>query len=293
MLALVTDVPPDSACPACGEAAASRYCPACGERQPHPQDESLAHVLREQFHEVTSADGRMWRSLRALFVPGKLTEEFFAGRRGLYLRPVRLFLVLNVVLFFALSFLQQNPLMGQLAQQRGFIGERGERAVEERVEEWGGPAEVFAPLFDQRAGTLSSILIAVFILAFALLFPLAFGVGSGAARHLVFATHAVCAIVGAYLIVLAAAMAAILAASAVGVREGLLGPWLNWPLVVLILGSATWYLARGALRVYRVHPVRAWAGALAVTALGLPALLVGYRVLLFWLTLWTLDLPAA
>ena len=88
------------ACAACDEPFAGTYCHACGERRPRPDDESLAHVLREQFHEVTSADGRPWRTLQGLFIPGGLTDEYFAGRRGLYVRPVRIFLVANILFFF-------------------------------------------------------------------------------------------------------------------------------------------------------------------------------------------------
>ena len=282
--------PPAEACAACGAGAVGPYCHACGERQPRPEDESLGAFLREQAHEVTSADGRMWRSLKALFVPGKLTEEYFAGRRGLYLRPVRLFLVANVVLFFALSFLQQNPLMGELAQQREFVGERGGAAVEERVEAWGGEAAVFEPLFNQRAGTLAGTLVGLFIPGIALLLAVVFG-RSSAARHLTFAAHVVCALIGVYLLFVAVAFAVLLGAAVLGVLGGVLGPRLDVPLVVTVLGSISWYLARGARRVYGVHPARAWVGGVVVVCAGLPALIVGYRVLLFWLTLWTLDLP--
>ena len=282
--------PPAEACAACGAGAVGPYCHACGERRLRPEDESLGAFLREQAHEVTSADGRMWRSLKALFVPGKLTEEYFAGRRGLYLRPVRLFLVANVVLFFALSFLQQNPLMGELAQQREFIGERGGAAVQERVEAWGGEMAVFEPLFNQRARTLAGTLVGLFIPGIALLLAVVFG-RSSAARHLTFAAHVVCALIGVYLFSVAVAFAALLGAAVFGALGSVLEPWLNRPLAVVVLGSISWYLARGARRVYGVHPARAWIGAVAVVCAGLPALIVGYRVLLFWLTLWTLDLP--
>ena len=56
----------------------------------------------------------MWRTVRALFVPGKLTVEYFSGRRSLYLRPVRVFLILNILFFFVLSGAGGSTFRGPL-----------------------------------------------------------------------------------------------------------------------------------------------------------------------------------
>lgn len=46
-------------------------------------------------------DGKLWRTLRALFTrPGQLTVEFMRGRRSLFVAPLQLFLISNVVFFF-------------------------------------------------------------------------------------------------------------------------------------------------------------------------------------------------
>lgn len=68
-------------CVTCGTTLEGAYCHTCGERRLDLEDEALRHFLRDQFHEVTSADGRLWRTLKALFVPGKLTDEYVRGRR--------------------------------------------------------------------------------------------------------------------------------------------------------------------------------------------------------------------
>lgn len=278
-------------CAACGEPLRGAFCHTCGERRPRPGDESLGHVLREQVQEATSADGRLWRSLRGLFVPGRLTAEYFAGRRSRYVRPVRLFLILNVTLFFALSFLQRNPLQGQLRTQLDALGEPAVEATQARLEAWGGEERTFVALYDRHATTLSSSLLIVLVPVLAVLFVVAFGRQSGA-RHLVFATHAVSAMIGVYLLVLAFALAAVVLGRVFGVEEAVLGPWLNLPLAALLLGAITAYLALGARRVYGVGRARSWAGGLAVAVGGVVPLLIAYRTALFWLTLWTLDLPA-
>lgn len=44
---------------ACAVPLVGPFCHACGERHPTPDDERLGPFLHEQFHEVTSADGRL------------------------------------------------------------------------------------------------------------------------------------------------------------------------------------------------------------------------------------------
>lgn len=282
-------VPEPVPCAACGEPRLGRYCHACGERGLHPDDESLAHVLREQFHEVTSADGRMWRTLRALFAPGKLTEEYFAGRRGLYLRPVRLFLVVNVLFFLVLV-----PLGGQ-----GFRGGaalyRAEPALAAQMDRAaaaaGLPRVAYDAAFDQRADTLSRTLIAVLVPLLALVFAVVlWPARASAARHLVFASHFVVAMMGATLgialaIILAWALwAAVLRRPSFAVGDPVLVP-------VMVVALAT-YLVLGIRRVYGVPRWVAGATGLAIATVGMAAVLHLYRLLLFYATLWTLDVPA-
>lgn len=277
-------------CAVCGAAVPARYCGDCGARRPAPDDESLGRFLRDQLHEVTSADGKLWRTVRALARPGALTTAYFDGRRDLHVRPVRLFLVLNVVLFFALGFLGENPLLGELKTQRGSLGRWTSGAVEHAVAGWGGDAAVFEAVFDQQASTLAGTLLALFIPAFAGLFRLAFGRAWGA-RHVVHATHTVAALLALYLGVIAVAVLVVLPLQVLGFGNALMV--MNWVMTAVLLGGMTAYLARSASTVYAVSPWRAWVGSGAIATLGLVAVVTLYRVLLFWLTLWTLDLPPA
>ena len=90
-------------CDNCGASVAGRYCGNCGQRL-EPPVHSLWHFLTVAMEDVTHADTRLWRTVRALlFKPGYLTHEFLAGRRARYLPPVRLYLVLSVVFFLASS----------------------------------------------------------------------------------------------------------------------------------------------------------------------------------------------
>jgi hypothetical protein len=61
--------------------------------------------MHEALEGITHSDSRLWRTLCLLwFKPGKLTQEFVAGRRAKYLPPFRLYLVLSVIFFLVASF---------------------------------------------------------------------------------------------------------------------------------------------------------------------------------------------
>src|SRR6202020_2190207 len=76
----------------------------------HRSQASNVHVptTKELVHEmlegITHSDSRLWRTLTTLwFKPGKLTQEFVAGRRVAYLPPFRLYLILSIIFFLLLS----------------------------------------------------------------------------------------------------------------------------------------------------------------------------------------------
>lgn len=88
-------------CPSCGATGTLAFCPQCGEHAVHEGDLSLPHLTHDFLHEFTHLDGKIWRTLRALLLqPGLLTSEYWAGRRGLWIRPLRLFLVISALTLF-------------------------------------------------------------------------------------------------------------------------------------------------------------------------------------------------
>jgi hypothetical protein len=95
-------------CKNCDAVLLGRFCVNCSQAaNVHvPTTGELVHELLEG---LTHSDSRLWRTLTTLwFKPGKLTEEFVAGRRIAYLPPFRLYLILSVVLFLLSSFLHVN-----------------------------------------------------------------------------------------------------------------------------------------------------------------------------------------
>ena len=86
-------------CPSCGAPKLGPYCANCGERFLSPADFDLRHFLLHDLpHDVWHVDGKLKRTLRALFVkPGLLAAEYTAGRRVAYVAPLRLYLAVFLV----------------------------------------------------------------------------------------------------------------------------------------------------------------------------------------------------
>jgi hypothetical protein len=96
-----------AACRNCGAALAGEFCHECGERRPDGRrDLSLRHFAGEAVQEFTSLEhSKLLRTLGSLlFRPGLLTREYFAGRRGRYLKPLTLFLAALALNFVAYSY---------------------------------------------------------------------------------------------------------------------------------------------------------------------------------------------
>ena len=85
-------------CPSCGAPKSGPFCANCGERFLGPEDFDLRHFLLHLPHDVWHVDGKLKRTLRALFVtPGFLPAEYAAGRRVAYIAPLRLYLAVFLV----------------------------------------------------------------------------------------------------------------------------------------------------------------------------------------------------
>lgn len=89
-------------CASCGQPLAGRYCANCGEKVLDPDALTVRHFITHTLvDEIAHLDGKFWRTLRNLLRrPGFLTAEYSAGRRRLYVRPVRL--LIAAILTYAL-----------------------------------------------------------------------------------------------------------------------------------------------------------------------------------------------
>lgn len=100
------------ACPSCGAALFGKYCHACGEERIEARDLSLKHFVGKSLHEIADVEhSKLYRSFIALlFKPGFLTNEYLAGRRNLYLTPLKICFVVFALYLFCYSFYRPAAL---------------------------------------------------------------------------------------------------------------------------------------------------------------------------------------
>lgn len=123
----------DSICPNCGSAFDSRYCPDCGQKRIDKHEFAVRHFFGHLLHEITHLDSnKILRTFGHLLAkPGLLTREYLAGRKGIYLNPIRIYLTVSALYFvFAWGTLataggggvEQNetrPYMAEVARRKG------------------------------------------------------------------------------------------------------------------------------------------------------------------------------
>ena len=105
-----------AACENCTAALHGDFCHQCGQSA-HSPVRSFGHAVEEVFESFWHLDGRIFRTLRQLLLPGRLAASYLAGHRARYVPPMRLFVILSVLTFFVArlavhvdggSFIQQT-----------------------------------------------------------------------------------------------------------------------------------------------------------------------------------------
>jgi hypothetical protein len=89
-------------CLNCGATVEERYCTRCGQENVEPK-ESVGHLIRHFFEDITHFDGKFFVTVKDLIIrPGFLTREYVAGRRAMYLNPIRMYIFISAVFFVSL-----------------------------------------------------------------------------------------------------------------------------------------------------------------------------------------------
>ncbi len=87
-------------CANCGNVLKEKYCGACGQQKFHTDQLKIRPFFRNAFKDFTHFDFKIFRDLKyLLFRPGFLTNEFIVGRINSHIKPVSMFLWLNVFFF--------------------------------------------------------------------------------------------------------------------------------------------------------------------------------------------------
>lgn len=105
-----TDAPPRS-CRNCSTPLSGPYCSACGQHDIdyHRSFHHLAHDLLESLFHF---EGKSFVTIAWLLAyPGRLTNEFIAGRRHRQLHPLRFYIFVSLLFFVGLSLLNHGHLI--------------------------------------------------------------------------------------------------------------------------------------------------------------------------------------
>ena len=272
-------------CPSCQAALTTPFCAACGEQRLEPRDLTLAGLAEKLLHTLTSIDARAARSVTVLLrSPGALTLAWMRGIRKLYVAPFQLFLIANVI-FFALQSLTgdavfSSPLQSHIEKQDW--SQLAQSLVAQHLAAAHVSLESYAPVFDRAAVLNAKSLIVLMALAFALPLPLVFmRERRPFMTHVVFSLHL-------YTFLLLLFCAALLLATLsnwVGFG-GLDAPNVDNVLSVTLFAACALYLHLA------IGPVYEATGAArliqtAVLAVTMAGIVLGYRFVIFLITLYT------
>lgn len=89
-------------CLNCGTILEGKFCHHCGQENLQIR-ENFGHMMNHAISDYFHFDHQFFHTLKPLlFKPGKLTNEYMAGRRVQYLHPVKMYIFISIVYFLLL-----------------------------------------------------------------------------------------------------------------------------------------------------------------------------------------------
>jgi hypothetical protein len=96
--------PAAAPCANCGDPRAGNFCPQCGQRRA-TRVVSLRSLIAEVAEDQLSLSGALPRTLGVLLTrPGRLTNDYLAGRIARYVPPFRMYLLASFTFFLLFGF---------------------------------------------------------------------------------------------------------------------------------------------------------------------------------------------
>jgi len=90
----------------------AKYCTYCGQRT-NIRPLSFWQILRDFFANLFNFEAKIWRTLRDIWFPGKLTSAYVGGKRQAYYNPLRIFVIV-LFSYFALQVFQMKQTLSEI-----------------------------------------------------------------------------------------------------------------------------------------------------------------------------------
>ncbi|HMJ68295.1 MAG TPA: DUF3667 domain-containing protein [Cyclobacteriaceae bacterium] len=264
-------------CKSCNHQFTGIYCNNCGEKIRVAADRTFKSFLNDFVRAVTLADNKFARTLwLILSKPGFVSREVADGRTVRYLGLVQVFFVLNLVYFlFPIVQLFSASLTTQMMAPLGFLLKQ---PIARKMASMHLNLESFALVYNFKSVTLAKLLVMVFVVFASM--PLNFLYRK---RNRFFTDHFGYAVELACFNLFVNAIAVDVITSVIPI-----GHYIGEGVVTgLFIATNLYFLLRSSGTFYNEHGWRLVVKS-AMMILFLKVALELYRIVLFFVTLWSL-----
>jgi hypothetical protein len=278
---------PEHTCKSCGNIFTGVYCNQCGEKVIEPKDRSLKSFLSNILIAITFADNRFVKTLWLIIKnPGFLSKEYADGRRVKYLRPLQLFFILNLIYFlFPLLQLFNSSLRTQMYFL--FHSSWVRPLVLNKITGAGLSMEGYELMYNAKSTSLAKLLVVLYVLLATL--PLSLIYLKKKNRY--FTDHATLSVELACFNLF---VNAILLSAVLWLVNSLFKitnlPWQGYlnenMLTGFFVATNLYFVYRASATFYGQKGIRLWMKSVLVI-LGLFLALEAYRLVLFFVTFWS------
>lgn len=281
------DYSAERVCRNCTNAFSGRYCNRCGERVVEPTDKSILSILTDVIQGFTFLDNKAIRTFRLMLLrTGELTRNHMEGIRVPFLKPVSVFFIANLLYFLFPVF---NTFNTNLRTQMHFLphSEIAAGMVEKRLSKEKVTLEQFTIRYQQQSTTMAKLLLIIFVLIVAVVLALI-----NYSSHYYFHDHFLAALEFSSMLILVGQLflpwMLTLISNLFADNPGWLGYIFRdsvFSVIIMMLSFLVFYLMEK--RVYLQNPKNAVVKALLMIP-GIFIALQSYRIILFFVTMWTL-----
>ncbi|MDB5134730.1 MAG: hypothetical protein JWP37_1333 [Mucilaginibacter sp.] len=178
-------------CKSCENDHQENYCPECGEKAFNIKQLSLKHFIEETFEGFIHFDNKLFRTIKILITkPGQLSLDHTEGRRVKYMKPVQLFLVVNLIFFFLTASNIFSLRLQNYISYKPFTNYNTRQLVKHKLAKSQLSLAEYEQLFNEKMTSNSKEFIFIFIPFYGLVFFLLFFWRKRFfTEHLVFAVH--------------------------------------------------------------------------------------------------------